>query len=50
MLAEQERRATTPLLAAPQSRGRRVAIMAGGAVAVIGVLLIAMALLSLVVG
>lgn len=50
MLAEQERRSTTSLLAVPQSRGRRVAIMVGGAIAVVVVLLVAMGLLSLVMG
>lgn len=50
LLAEQERRSAPSLLAGPQSRGRRVAIMVGGAVAVIALLVIAMGLLSLVMG
>lgn len=50
LLAEQERRSAPSLLAGPQSRGRRMAIMVGGAVAVIALLVVAMGLLSLVMG
>lgn len=49
MLAAEERQTTSPLLA-PTSRGRRVAIMVGGALAIIVVLTLGMLLLSLVVG
>jgi hypothetical protein len=49
MLAASERQSAKPLLASA-TRGRRVAIMVGGAVAIIVVLTVGMLLMSLVLG
>ncbi len=49
MLAASERQSAPPLLAS-YTRGRRVAIMVGGAVAIIIVLTVGMLLMSLVLG